>query len=207
MGLPLSNRRSPRWFQSGASGWSRTRCESGVSLYFNGRALISCDEQGEGMPLQNFNLEAPAFALLIGQTACWSCAATTRAAAIWVPSHVYWHEPDWDPDHEPDPALLGFVEVVSDAALAQVNRYAPWMTFVSTKTSGMTYLGNRCESCGAVQGDHYLSRPGEVFFPETPAQVQALHLIPCEGDLAARASPAVGSWMAEVTLGPDGREP
>lgn len=52
------------------------------------------------MDLANRNIEAPAFALLIGQTKCWSCDTTTRAAALWVPSHAYWHEPDWEPDHD-----------------------------------------------------------------------------------------------------------
>lgn len=184
-----------------------------MSLYFTNvvgphKDYVDAEwSKGECVVLRNRNIEAPAFALLIGQTTCWSCAATTRAAALWVPSHAYWHEPDWEPDHEPDPALLGFVEAVSDGVRGHVSRHAPWMAFVATKTAGFTYLGNCCEFCGAVQGDHYLRRPGEVFFPETPAHVQALHLIPCEGSLTARASPAVSSWVAEVPLVPEGRGP
>src|SRR5688572_8190722 len=124
------------------------------------------------MALTNRNIEASAFALLIGQTSCWSCAATTRAGALWVPSYAYWHEPGWEPELEADPALLGFVEAASDAVMEHVARHAPWMAFVATKTAGLTYLANLCESCGAVQGDYHLREPDEVFFPQTPAELQ-----------------------------------
>lgn len=172
-----------------------------MSLYFNGRALVCCDEKGEDMPLPNRNIEAPGFGLVVGKTTCWSCAANIRAAALWVPSHAYWPEPDWEPNHEPDPALLGYVEAASRSVLAQVTHHAPWMTFVSTKTAGISYLANCCSSCRAVQGDHFLRRPGDVFFPETPVQVQALRLILGEGRLEALASPAMSSWMSAVPPG------
>ena len=151
------------------------------------------------MGLAKRNIEAPAFALLVGQTSCWKCSANTPVAALWIPAHNYWHEPDRDPDHEDDPSLLGFVEALSEPVLVHVRRHAPWMAFVAAKTAGFTYLANFCTSCSAVQGDHHLREPGEVFFPETPAQLRELQLIPGDGTLEARAAPAVSRWMSDAS--------
>lgn len=141
---------------------------------------------------------APAFGLLLSVATCHACQGTTHVARLWVPEHWGTFEPGDAPEHEPDPALLGFVEQISLGVAEQVQAHAPWMRMAPTRTSGLTYLANHCQHCDAVQGDHYLGEPGGPFWPDTPALMQALRFLPCQGPLEVEASPGCSAWMAQV---------
>jgi hypothetical protein len=153
------------------------------------------------------NLTAPTFGLLMSHTPCHACQAMTRVACLWVPTYTEIDEPGDDPEHYPDPALLSFVEQASPKLLEQVQAHAPWMRMDYTRTSGLVYLANHCEQCQAVQGDHYLGKPGGPFWPDTPELMQALRFEPCEGPLEAQASAGSSSWMEQVPALPRARGP
>jgi hypothetical protein len=85
-------------------------------------------------------------------------------------------------------ATLNCVRRLSDAALGEVRRLAPWMAWRYTKTAGIEYLANICPRCDAVQGDYYVhSEPGAAFFPLSAAEQAEIAVVWLETPLEAEA--------------------
>ncbi|WP_180845980.1 hypothetical protein [Stenotrophomonas maltophilia] len=98
---------------------------------------------------------SPSFAVLTTDHECWTCVAATSVSALWVPSFVE----RFDDDEElsvADAAVLRFVESINLPAAQHISAAAPWMLMATTKGSGTRYLANRCQACGAIQGDFHL---------------------------------------------------
>jgi hypothetical protein len=112
------------------------------------------------------------------------------------------HREGFDDDEEwftaPDSSALGRVESVNPEAFKQIQAIAPWWQPVSSATAQADYLGNTCESCGVLQGDHYLeSEPGGAFWPETPREAERIVLTWVDTPLEARCGrKSMGvNWM------------
>lgn len=120
------------------------------------------------MPLDAFHVRAPRFAVAIATGPCWSCRATTDVACLVVGAEHLESDDGEDWAVAGEPSVLRNVLSVDSAALALIQRCAPWLSMRPSRTAGETYLGNGCTHCDALQGDHYLnSEPGGPFWPET----------------------------------------
>ncbi len=98
---------------------------------------------------------SPSFAVLTSRHECWTCAAVVPVSALWVRSFVERFD-DGEELSVEDPAVLRFVESINLPAAQHISAAAPWMLMATTKGSGSRYLANRCQACGAIQGDFHL---------------------------------------------------
>jgi len=98
---------------------------------------------------------SPSFAVLTTDHECWTCVAATSVSALWVPSFVERFD-DGEELTISDPAVLRYVESINLPASQHISAAAPWMLMATTKGSGTRYLANRCQACGAIQGDFHL---------------------------------------------------
>lgn len=145
------------------------------------------------------HINSVSFGLLLADTQCWDCHRSTRTAAVWVPEFRFRHEPDEEEEYETDPALLTYIEKVSDDAFRAIQARAPWLGMSSTRASGMTYLVNHCTHCGKVQGDNYLHKPGAPFFPLDDGDVVHLTFVPIDTPMVATCATGQSRWMREVS--------
>ncbi|WP_313222233.1 hypothetical protein [Pseudoxanthomonas mexicana] len=143
-------------------------------------------------------LHAPAYGLLLGQTTCHFCHASTHAAAVWVPS--FEERDEEGVVDQGEGALLRYIEHLDESAIAFVTGHAPWLRFASTRTSGQTYLAHHCTTCGALQGDHFVFSPDGPYWPQDDVQLAYLRFIPGLGSLTAQASAGQSAWMDRVPL-------
>lgn len=90
-------------------------------------------------------------------------------------------------------ALLVYVEDLDGNARDRWSAHAPQIQTVASKTAGLTYLGNVC-SCGAFQGDWYLTKPGAPFFPLDDAGVSAIDAQWVDEPIVARAGVSLSAW-------------
>lgn len=141
-------------------------------------------------------LNAPRYGLLLGQVACHFCQATTRTAVLWVAS--YEERVGEGVVDEGGPAVLHCVEWLDSDVEAFLCLYAPWVRLAPTATSRLTYHANHCETCGAIQGDHYLHGPDGPYFPQTDADLARLRFVDGAGWLMAVASAGQSGWMERV---------
>lgn len=116
---------------------------------------LSRQEPFEKPPELGSSILVPNFAVLTTKHECWTCAAVVPVSALWVPSFV---ERFYDGEELsiPDPAVLRYVESLNLPAAQHISAVAPWMLMATTKGSGTRYLVNRCQACGAIQGDFHL---------------------------------------------------
>lgn len=90
-------------------------------------------------------------------------------------------------------ALLVCVEELDENTRDRWSAHAPQIEAVASKTAGLTYLGNVC-SCGAFQGDWYLTKPGAPFFPLDDAGVSAIDVHWIDEPIVARAGVSLSAW-------------
>jgi hypothetical protein len=143
-------------------------------------------------------LHAPAYGLLLGQTTCHFCHASTHAAAVWVPS--FEERDEEGVVDQGEGALLRYIEHLDVNATAFVTGHAPWLRYASTRTSGQVYLAHHCTTCGALQGDHFVFSPDGPYWPQDDTQLASLRFIRGLGPLTAQASAGQGAWMDRVPL-------
>ena len=151
------------------------------------------------LPDKPASLEAPAYALLLATASCWQCKATTPAAAIWLPSYV---ESDEDGDRYAGDgaAVLKYVERLNADCLEHVQGVASWLRPAPTRTSGIHYLAHHCESCSAVQGDHFVFGVDGPYWLEDDEAIASLRVVPGVGALRAVATAAGSGWMDRVVV-------
>lgn len=137
-------------------------------------------------------LRADRFAILTAPAICHACTAPMAVSALLVPAYVRRDEHEWIAVD--DSALLTYVEAVDESTQSQWTIRAPQIMLAASKTASLTYLGNVC-SCGALQGDWYLTEPGGPFFPLDDAGVAAIRVEWVEAPIAARAEASMSSWM------------
>jgi hypothetical protein len=103
---------------------------------------------------------------LIGraENVCRECGGVGRVACVVLPHDV---RPLTDDDSL---CVLGaqkarYIESLNDELLAAIGgaSFRP----EPSRTAGITYYGNHCEHCDALQGDWYLHGPDGPFWPET----------------------------------------
>jgi len=141
---------------------------------------------------------ADRFAVLTGAMNCHACKAKTHVSAILVPNYREREEltDEWSADE--GPALLKYLTKLNLEALDALNSVAPWIKPTPSKTAGLTYLGNQCEQCAALQGDWHTGSPGAPFFPTSPAEVELLQVLWFNTPIEAEADGAQSSWMDAV---------
>ncbi|HGM5443425.1 TPA: hypothetical protein ACKP0F_000139 [Stenotrophomonas maltophilia] len=98
---------------------------------------------------------SPSFAVLTTEHQCWTCAAVVPVSALRVPNFVERFD-DGEELSIPDPAVLRYVESLNLPAAQHITAAAPWLLMATTRGSGTRYLANRCQACGAIQGDFHL---------------------------------------------------
>lgn len=150
-------------------------------------------------PGDHANLAAPAYALLLATISCFECRVPTPTVAVLLPTYVE-HDEEGDQYLGDGAAVLHYIERLDTGSLIHLQQVAPWLYPASTRTSGIRYLAHHCESCGAVQGDHFVFSPDGPYFPQDEAGVARLRVVAGVGPLRARASAAMSSWMDNVLL-------
>lgn len=141
-------------------------------------------------------LRAPAYGLLLGQTACHFCLALTPTAAVWVSS--FEERDEEGVVDQGEGALLRYIERLDDGATAFVTAHAAWLRYASTRTSGQVYLAHHCTTCGALQGDHFVFSPDGPYWPQDDVALSVLRFIQGLGPLTAQASAGQSGWMDRV---------
>ncbi len=141
-------------------------------------------------------LEAPRYGLLLAGIYCYSCQAHTPTATIWMAD--FQEREQGDVLDEGEAALLTYVQWLDPKAAELVTIHAPWLRLAATKMSGMTYWANHCETCGAIQGDHYVHEVDGPYWPRDDSVLARLTLVPGPGILRARGSASQSSWMSRV---------
>lgn len=138
---------------------------------------------------------ADRFAVLTGSMNCHACKSPTRVSAILLPNHREREEPTDEWNEDEDPALLKYLAKLNPEALHALGSVAPWIKPTPSKTAGLTYLGNQCEQCVALQGDWHTGSPGAPFFPMSPAEIELLQVQWFNTPIEAEANGAQSSWM------------
>jgi hypothetical protein len=101
---------------------------------------------------------------------------------------------------ENDAALLKYIQRVDAEALTHLQAVAPWLRPAHTRTAGFTYLAHHCQTCGVVQGDHYLLAHGGPYWPEDGTSLAGLRVVPGIGCLRADADTSQAGWMDQVEV-------
>ena len=141
-------------------------------------------------------LTASRFGLLLTNIRCYQCQASIPAAALWVGD--FKEQEDGEILDEGAAALLTYVECLDDAATQLIQHHAPWMRLAATLTFGKTYWANHCQTCGAIQGDHFVREVDGPFWPQDEAALVALTFIPGVGTIQAVCGTSQSSWMTQV---------
>jgi hypothetical protein len=151
------------------------------------RGALEWVRGGYHRPMDEWTLRADRFGVLQGEQGCHRCGAITRVSGLIVPGYEDRDDPgeEWTRVHES--SLLSYVTAIDAAALAEWQRMAPWIEFRRSGTAEMSYYANVCEHCGALQGDHYLTEAGEVFFPANEEAFLTLPVVWCDIPLRADA--------------------
>lgn len=141
------------------------------------------------------NLRADRFGVLTASTVCHACGAQTPVSALIVPAFSERYEDEWLPQE--GSALLIYIEAVDDRTLHTWRLRVPWMRLMASRTAELTYLANVC-SCGALQGDHYLSRPNAPFFPLGDEGIALIEVEWVEEPIEAVAGTSQSSWINQL---------
>lgn len=120
-----------------------------------------------------------------------------RMAALLVADHDTIEDEDdvsdaWQPGD--GGALLTYVEDLDATVLAEWQRRAPHIRRAASRTAGIAYFANVC-TCGALQGDWFLTQPGDPFFPQTAEAAHAIAVEWIEAPLRARAGTSESLWI------------
>ncbi|AMJ57415.1 hypothetical protein AXG53_12765 [Stenotrophomonas sp. KCTC 12332] len=118
--------------------------------------MLSCDVPFSDARLMIATLLAPSYALLLSQTTCYYCRDATPTAALWVPSFQEIDLQDGEVVTSDEPALLKSVEALDLQTQIFIQARAPWLRLTRSRTADFAYWANHCQTCGALQGDHYL---------------------------------------------------
>ncbi len=161
---------------------------------------LSRQEELEKSPEHGSVILSPSFAVLTTKHECWTCTSVVSVSALWVPNFVE-HFDDGDELSIPDPAVLRYVESLNLPAAQHISAIAPWMLMATTKGSGTRYLVNRCQACGAIQGDFHLfgvDGPfGLVTLEKQGTEHISVHAVDCP--IEAAAGIAQATWIDEIS--------
>ncbi len=142
---------------------------------------------------------SPSFAVLTSRHECWTCTTVVPVSALWVPNFVERFD-DGEELSVADAAVLRFVETINLPAAQHIAAAAPWMLMSTTKGSGTRYLVNRCQSCGAIQGDFHLfgvDGPfGLVTLEKRGTEHIRVHAVDCA--IEAAAGIAQATWVDQI---------
>ena len=155
-------------------------------------------DEGFVVSLEEADLVAPRYAILLSETKCWKCNQSTRVAALWVPSYTEIDHEQGEHETSSDAAVLQYVGALSAEVWQQWKTAAPWVRHAHTEGSGGSYLANHCVACDTVQGDWFVFGVDGPFFPQTAAEIEQIQFIRGIGEFYGCASPAVSSWMSKV---------
>lgn len=86
-----------------------------------------------------------------------------------------------------EPALLKSVKALDSQAQIFIQARAPWLRLAKSCTAGFAYWANHCQTCGALQGDHYLFGVEGHYGLKTEEQLMALDRSDGFGSLEAVA--------------------
>jgi hypothetical protein len=143
-----------------------------------------------------FRVKVSKFALALSSCACWSCFRPTRVGRLVIGPSAAGTQDEGD-GFDGEPFEITYITSINPEAILAVKARAPWMTWLASNTTGSTYLGNGCEHCGALQGEHFLSEPGGPFFPLDDAGKEAISLTwietPLQAEVGGRSLGVV--WM------------
>lgn len=143
---------------------------------------------------------SPNFAVLTTRHDCWTCGEQVPISALWVPNFVERFD-DGEELSIPDPAVLRYVESLNLPSARHISAVAPWMVMATTKGSGTRYLVNRCQACGAIQGDFHLFRVDGPFGMVTLEKQGTGHIsvryVDCPIEAAAGIAQAI--WVDEIS--------
>lgn len=97
--------------------------------------------------------------------------------------------------------VLSYITTIDPTSLAAVQAAAPWLRYGRSETAETTYLANHCTHCGVLQGDWFLSQPGEVFFPTARSELQDFKVDGFDLPLEITAQRAWSGWHEWIVMG------
>lgn len=143
---------------------------------------------------------SPNFAVLTTKYECWTCTTVVSVSALWVQRFVE-RFGDGEELSIPDPAVLRYVESLNLPVAQHISAVAPWMLMATTKGSGTRYLVNRCQACGAIQGDFHLfgvdGPLGLVTLEKQGVDHIRMHTVDCP--IEAVAGIAQAKWIDDMS--------
>ncbi|MDQ1109310.1 hypothetical protein QE424_002469 [Stenotrophomonas rhizophila] len=148
--------------------------------------------------MTDLTISTTSYALLQGGITCWKYSVATKVTAIWVPGFI--DNEDEECPEEGGAALLKYISELDIETMTRVRAASPWLKPNYSQTADQTYWANHCQTCDALQGDHFVYSPDGPFFPQDQAGVDQLKVMPGHGPLMASASTAQSGWMDLVKL-------
>lgn len=144
------------------------------------------------------NVRAPSFAVITGTSECWKCHASTQVSALVL---IVYEELEGDDGwvRGSDRMMLQSISAMNVPAGERLRAIAPWMKPGFSQTADGVYLANHCQSCGALQGEWFLTKPGAVFFP-TDSTLAAYRTTVVDLPLEAEAGGSWSSWLSELRI-------
>lgn len=128
--------------------------------------------------IDDYGVIKPPFSIVVGETVCYRCGAALDVAAL-----IGWNS-------HGEHCFAIYVQQLPDELLHAICDYVEYRKAYSN-TADMAYYANHCPSCDALCGDHYLHRPGAVFFPMEQVEAEAVRLVNSEMSITG---PVHGSY-------------
>ena len=138
-------------------------------------------------------LIATRYGLLVAESNCYHCQAPAPTTVLWGGYQEL---------------EAGEVVGQDSAALSMWNPWmkglwdcwghAPWVRPAATKTLGITYWINHCNSCGSVQGDHFVHGVNGPYWPQDEGGCDRLMFVPGDGSITDVAGASRNGWMELV---------
>lgn len=120
------------------------------------------------------NLRSFTVGIVTSTTSCWCCKADSPVVGLLLANSQEFYEGAW---HDADEVFVHYLTKVPPTVEALLDDASAgrWRMDYS-KTMGMDYYMNHCESCDAKIGDNGLSRFDGAFFPMTRAGADAIDI-------------------------------
>ena len=127
----------------------------------------------------------PPVAVLTAPSTCWKCGSKLSLVGLCTLTAINADGDTYGGSGEHDGlVLLMYIEQMPDILIRAMAERGSTLERMFSNTYEGEYFANRCV-CGAIQGDHFLHRPGGPFWPENVEEATAIGLewLPIQDEL------------------------
>jgi hypothetical protein len=116
----------------------------------------------------------PPIGMLIAPSNCWKCGSKLDLVGLCALTAICADGETYGGPGELDGlVLLTYIEKMPDTLRRTMSERGRNLELMFSSTYDGEYFANRC-TCGAIQGDHHLHKPGGPFWPETEDAAAAI---------------------------------